>query len=190
MIKNVEMKHRFQQTHNNARNFTKMVVMINIQLSTSTTCAHCHARLFYHKSHDMCCLGRNLLRPHVNALNELLQIFSSYSSESRYFRQHMRRYNHVLSFTSLGVHMDENIVAIGCGIYSFRAQGAIYHKIGSLFPNEGYRPCFLQLYIYDIAHKLQNRMLETPQLYQTIVDKLEQILHRCNPCVHVLRQFA
>jgi len=33
-------------------------------------------------------------------------------------------------------------------------------------------------------------MLENPQLHQTIVHKLQQILHRCNPFVHVFRQLA
>jgi len=33
-------------------------------------------------------------------------------------------------------------------------------------------------------------MLETPQLHQTIVNKLQQILHWCNPFVHVFRQLA
>ncbi|KAJ1377204.1 Helitron helicase-like domain [Sesbania bispinosa] len=44
------------------------------------------------------------------------------SSEGRHFRQHIRSYNHVLSFTSMGVHIDENVVATGRGIYTFRAQ--------------------------------------------------------------------
>ena len=186
----VGRQQRFQRIHNCARNFRNTVVMVMFQLSTPTTCAHCHARLFYHESRDMCCSGGKVLLPRVTAPDELVQIFSGCSSESRHFRQHIRSYNHVLSFTSLGVHMDENIVATGRGIYSFRAQGAMYHRIGGFFPNEGSRPRFLQLYIYDIAHELQNRMLETPHLHQTIVNKLQQILHQCNPFVHVFRQLA
>ena len=33
-------------------------------------------------------------------------------------------------------------------------------------------------------------MLETPHLHQTIVNKLQQILHQCNSFVHVFRQLA
>ena len=61
--------------------------------------------------------GWKVILPHVTAPDELIQIFSGCSSESRHFRQHIRSYNHVLSFTSLGVHMNENIVATGRGIY-------------------------------------------------------------------------
>ncbi|KAI5404694.1 hypothetical protein KIW84_051743 [Lathyrus oleraceus] len=57
-----------------------------------------------------------------------------------------------------GVHVDESLVATGRGIYTFCAQGAIYHKIGGFHPNQGSRPRYLQLYIYDTDHELQNRM--------------------------------
>ncbi|KAI5395643.1 hypothetical protein KIW84_061987 [Lathyrus oleraceus] len=67
-------------------------------------------------------------------------------------------------FPSTGVHVDESLVATGCGIYTFRAQGAIYHKIGGFHPNQGSRPCYLQLYIYDTDHELQNRMRENQYL--------------------------
>ncbi|KAF1862789.1 hypothetical protein Lal_00040055 [Lupinus albus] len=40
-----------------------------------------------------------------------------------------------LDFTSLGVHLDKSFAATGCDIYTFRAHGPIYHKIGGLHPN-------------------------------------------------------
>ncbi|KAI5387468.1 hypothetical protein KIW84_073551 [Lathyrus oleraceus] len=43
-------------------------------------------------------------------------------AEGEHFRQHIQSYNHVLSFTSIDVHVDENILASGRGIYAFRAQ--------------------------------------------------------------------
>lgn len=95
----------------------------------------------------MCCTGEKVSFEQVNAPPELLEIFSENSTEGRHFREHIRSYNHVLSFTSMGVHIDENVAATGRGIYSFRVQGAIYHKIGGFYPNEGSRPRFLQLYI-------------------------------------------
>ncbi|KAK7400491.1 hypothetical protein VNO78_11699 [Psophocarpus tetragonolobus] len=144
----------------------------------------------FHKSRDTCCSGGKVSFSNVSVPIELLEIFSVASSEGKHFRQHIRSYNHVLSFTSLGVHIDENMIATGRGIYSFRAQGAIYHNIQGFYPNKGFRPRFLQLYIYDTEHELQNRMLENPQLHQTLVYKLQQILHRYNPFVHVFRQLA
>jgi len=40
-----------------------------------------------------------------------------------------------MSFTSFDVHIDETVLATCCGIYTFRAQGSIYHKIGGFHPN-------------------------------------------------------
>jgi len=64
----------------------------------------------------MCCKGGNVSISQVDAPQELLELFSDDSSEGRHFRQHIRSYNHVLSFTSIGVHVDDNILATGRGI--------------------------------------------------------------------------
>ncbi|KAI5419750.1 hypothetical protein KIW84_043783 [Lathyrus oleraceus] len=111
-------------------------------------------------------------------------------AEGKHFRQHIRSYNHVLSFTSIGVHVDENILAFGRGIYTFRAQGAFYHNIGGFYPNEGVRPRFLQLYIYDTDNELHNRMQENPQLHQNVVHKLQKMLHQFNPLVIRFKQLS
>jgi len=138
----------------------------------------------------MCCKGGNVSISQVDAPQELLELFSDDSSEGRHFRQHIRSYNHVLSFTSIGVHVDENMLAAGRGIYTSPAQDAFYHKIGGFYPNNGSIPRFLQLYIYDTEHELENRMLENPQLHQTIVYKLQKILHQYNPYVIKFKQLA
>ncbi|XP_020990161.2 uncharacterized protein LOC110277354, partial [Arachis duranensis] len=84
----------------------------------------------------------------------------------------------------------EQLAITGRGIYTFRAQGSIYHSIGGFHPDQGTGPRFLQLYIYDTDHELQNRMLENTQLHETLVFKLQQLLHRYNPFLHVFRQLA
>ncbi|XP_050897815.1 uncharacterized protein LOC127104687 [Lathyrus oleraceus] len=111
-------------------------------------------------------------------------------AEGKHFRQHIRSYNHVVSFTSIGVHVDENILASGRGMYTFRAQGAFYHNIGGFYPNEGVRPRFLQLYIYDTDNELHNRMQENPQLHQNVVHKLQKMLHQFNPFVIRFKQLS
>jgi hypothetical protein len=138
----------------------------------------------------MCCKGGKVTISQVSAPDELLQLFLDSSIEGRHFRQHIRSYNHVISFTSLGVHVDESLVATSRGIYTFRAQGAIYHKIGGFHPNQGSRPRYLQLYIYDTDHELQNRMRENSILNQAVVYKLQKLLHQCNPFVIMFRQLA
>lgn len=57
-------------------------------------------------------------------------------------------------------HIDECLANGKDGVYSFRAQGAIYHKIGSLLPTPGNRPRFIQLYIYDTDHEVDRTIAE------------------------------
>ncbi|KAI5404584.1 hypothetical protein KIW84_051659 [Lathyrus oleraceus] len=127
------------------------------------------AELFHRESQDMCCKGGKVTISQVLAPDDILQLFLDNSTEDRHFRQYIRSYNHVMSFTPLGVHVDESLVATGRGIYTFRAQGVIYHKIGGFHPNQDSRSHYLQLYIYDNDHELQNRMRENPILNQVVI---------------------
>ncbi|KAI5396483.1 hypothetical protein KIW84_062627 [Lathyrus oleraceus] len=178
-----ESGHAFRAKHNIARNFKNNMMMAKSRLPHPITCRHCNARLFHHESRDTCCNGGKVSFSRVDAPIELQQLFLDGSAEGKHVRQHIRSYNHVLSFTSTGVHVDENILASSHGIYTFHAQGAFYHNIGGFYPNEGGRSYFLQLYIYDTNNELHNRMQENPQLHQNVVHKLQKMLHQFNPFV-------
>ena len=179
-----------QQTHNSVWNFQNVERMVRFQLPTPSTCRHCHACPFYYESHDMCCSSWKVSFSHVSAPQELLQIFLDTSLEGRHFRQHIRSYNHVLSFTSLVVHVNENILETRGGNILFGLQGKRITTLEDFIQMMvlGHASC--NWYIYDTEHELQNRMLENPQLYQIMVYKLQQILHRYNPLVCVFRQLA
>ena len=70
--------------------------------------------------------------------------------EDEHFRINIRKYNSVFSFTSLGVHVDEDLASARNGTYTFRIQGQLHHKIGSLIPNENEEAKFAQIYFYDL----------------------------------------
>ncbi|XP_050909662.1 uncharacterized protein LOC127123492 [Lathyrus oleraceus] len=167
-----ESGHAFRVKHNIAQNFKNNMMMAKSRLPHPVTCRHYNERSFHHESCDTCCNGGKVSLSRVDAPIELQQSFLDGSAEGKHFRQHIRSYNHVLSFTSIGVHVDENILASGRGIYTFRAQGDFYHNIGGFYPNEGVRPRFLQLCIYDTDNELHNRMQENPQLHQNVVHNL------------------
>jgi len=56
--------------------------MLKFQLLIPTTCPHCHTRLFYYESRDMCCFGAKVLLLRVPPPHELFKIFLDQSSES------------------------------------------------------------------------------------------------------------
>jgi hypothetical protein len=92
----------------------------------------------------------------------------------------------VFAFTSLSVQVDE-LVTKDTRPYSFRIQGELYHKIGSLCPVERHCPQFAQLYIHDTKSERQNRHVVMPLLDPTTLDQLLTMMYNINPYVKVFK---
>ncbi|KAL7139442.1 hypothetical protein ABFS83_09G051100 [Erythranthe nasuta] len=76
---------------------------------------------------------------------------------SKHFQEHIPSYNMMFSFTSFGRKIHTTINR-GSGPYTFLFHGQNYHLMGSLLPDEGSRPKFAQLYIFDTENEVKNRM--------------------------------
>lgn len=76
---------------------------------------------------------------------------------SRHFRENIRAYNMIFSFTSIGGKVDRSVIK-GRGPSMFALQGENYHLMGSLKPKAGDYPKFQQLYIVDTENEVANRM--------------------------------
>ncbi|CAN6814668.1 unnamed protein product [Brassica oleracea var. botrytis] len=101
----------------------------------------------------ICCNHGQIKLPPINQpptlLDELLH--------SRWFRNTIRVYNSVLAFTSVGKKMDYGVVHAP-GPYTIQIQGQTHHRIGSLIPQQGRLPEYLQLYIFDTSNEVRNRL--------------------------------
>ncbi|XP_076953594.1 uncharacterized protein LOC143627715 [Bidens hawaiensis] len=86
----------------------------------------------------------------------------------------------------------------GKGLYVFRFIGQNYHAIGSLLPNDGTKPKFSQLYIYDTDNEIENRqnilsdnkisMIDDEKRLDTeIITWLKEMLDRQNVLVKTYR---
>nr|GEX23813.1 DNA helicase [Tanacetum cinerariifolium] len=75
----------------------------------------------------------------------------------------------MFAMTSFGAKIDESINN-GRGPYVFKVSGQVYHWIGSLCPLPADPPRFLQLYIYDMEHELENMMRHFGGLDNTDLD--------------------
>ena len=92
---------------------------------------------------------------------------------SKEFQSNIRAYNNALSFTSLDVKLDHAVNNDRMGAYAFRIHDNVYHRIGtSLHPADGASPSFAQLYVYDIEHKIYNRLRNMPNLDHKIFSSL------------------
>jgi hypothetical protein len=135
----------------------------------------------------LCCKNGKVWLPSLPTTPQELEILlTSKESSAVKFRDQIRMYNSMLAFTSFGAKVDESVTR-GLGPYSFRIQGELYHKIGSLCPVEGQRPQFAQLYIHDTKRKHQNRHAVMPSLDPTTLDQLLTMMYNINPYVEVFK---
>ncbi|KAL5698567.1 DNA helicase [Ranunculus cassubicifolius] len=155
-----------------------------------TCCRHCQALLFLHETGDFCCINGKTILPPIESPPEIMDLYIDQSPIGRHFRKNIRPYNHIFSFTSMGIHVDEALANGRDGVFTFRAQGAIYHKIGSMLPIPGTRPRFLQIYIYDTDHETEYRLVENNSLNVEIIERIKNALNRHNPFVRVFRQLG
>ncbi|KAI9072566.1 hypothetical protein K1719_045453 [Acacia pycnantha] len=77
----------------------------------------------------------------------------------------------------------------GCGPYTFVLSGLNYHHIGSLLPENGAKPVYSQLYIYDTENEVQNRIsavskhLKESNIDPIIFERIKDMLDQFNPFV-------
>ncbi|XP_022032829.1 uncharacterized protein LOC110933937 [Helianthus annuus] len=149
-------------------------------------------------SYSLCCSNGDVELPRPPTPPPLIRhLYKSRTSQSRNFMDNIRAYNMMFSFTSLGGKVDKSYQR-GKGPYVFRLQGQNYHRMGSLFPNDGEEPKFSQLYIYDSQNEVINRQkavssqiecktTRNNQLDSTAIEGLKDMLDSCNPLVQSFR---
>ena len=87
----------------------------------------------------------------------------------------------------MGANIDRS-VNDGRGPPVFKISGQVHHRIGSLLPPDGSPPKFLQLYIYDTANEVSNRLKalhsddgSASSLDPSIIQNLTAMLDQHNP---------
>ncbi|GJW11330.1 DNA helicase [Tanacetum coccineum] len=135
----------------------------------------------------LCCGGGKIYMPSTpDPLVFIQQLLTN-----SHFMEHIRAYNQMFAMTSFGAKVDDS-VNNGKGPYVFDFFGQIYHWIGSLCPEEGHHPRFLQLYIYDTQAEVSNIMRnfggrEEATLNPGIVEGLIHVLDEHNGLVGLFR---
>ncbi|KAI8641632.1 hypothetical protein BD408DRAFT_317004, partial [Parasitella parasitica] len=78
------------------------------------------------------------------------------------FLKNIRTYNYALSFTLMNADLDRRYANEEHGAYAFRIHGSVHHLISpALISNKNniiQQPRFAQIYIFDSANELQNRL--------------------------------
>ncbi|PLW21506.1 hypothetical protein PCANC_05019 [Puccinia coronata f. sp. avenae] len=89
-------------------------------------------------SYSTCCKKGDISMPvqydNLEYPKFLEQLLSGQDERSANFQHRTRAYNNAVSFTSCGATLDQSVQGYR-GIYSFRVIGALYHDLGSVFPD-------------------------------------------------------
>ncbi|KAK3211141.1 hypothetical protein Dsin_015847 [Dipteronia sinensis] len=169
-------------------------------------CQQCGAIVWYEERKDkskatsnpkysLCCKDGKIRLPILKDAPPFLKSILSYDGGSRStkFKENIRGYNSIFSFTSTGAKVD-NSINVGGGPYVYRISGQNHHLIGSLLPVTGEKPKFAQLYIYDTENEVMNRLkalsgenVLSSRLELDIVSELVKMFDECNDLAKVFR---
>lgn len=112
-------------------------------------CRHCHALKFKTEPPGMCCAKGKVhlpeLRPPPSPLNELI---TGEDADSPLFLKRLRTFNSCFQMTSFAASNVVHNPTIDGQLYetTFKVQGQVYHRIGSLMPMPDEIPKYLQIY--------------------------------------------
>ncbi|XP_044395480.1 uncharacterized protein [Triticum aestivum] len=167
-------------------------------------CEHCHALMWHEErlqsygcrkpTFGICCKrGQVILPPLKEPPPYLTSLLTRDGGKrSANYRKNIRSYNSMFAFTSMGGTLDKQINKER-GPYVFRLNGQNRHQIGTLLPQEGNKPRFQQLYIYDTNNEIQNRVEASrsgerdASLDETIVSGLQSMLDENNTLAQSFR---
>ena len=141
--------------------------------------------------YNICCGNGKVKLPLVPRTPSYLWQLYNDPVKGPHFHRNTRVYNTMFAFTSTGGNVDTSINR-GGSPYIYKLNGQNHHLFGSLIPDEGKDPKFSQLYIYDTANEVENRMRwieadRSDEINQEIVSGLIVMLDEKNELVKKFR---
>jgi hypothetical protein len=120
-------------------------------------CETCTALKWPGETAGVCCAdGKVLLEPLLGFTPAVQAILDDAAQ-----LKHIRGYNSIFAFTSIGTKLDKSLANANQGVYTYRIQGGHYHSIGNVLPAPGNQPEFSQIYFMDSDPQTQaNRRSE------------------------------
>nr|XP_017250922.1 PREDICTED: uncharacterized protein LOC108221565 [Daucus carota subsp. sativus] len=107
--------------------------------------------------YNICCGNGKIKLPAAPRTPSYLWQLYNDPVKGPHFHRNTRVYNSMFAFTSTGGNVDSSINK-GGSPYVYKLNGQNHHLFGALIPDEGKDPKFCQLYIYDTANEVQNRL--------------------------------
>ncbi|XP_074277057.1 uncharacterized protein LOC141600710 [Silene latifolia] len=166
-------------------------------------CEKCRAQMWFEErkqksrgtrrpKFSLCCSDGKVVLPYLHEPPEILKsLLNGHHRLSKHFRENIRGYNSMFSFTSMGGKIDHSINQ-GRGPYTFRMGGQNVHRIGTLVPPAESSPKFCQLYIYDTEEEVYNRKTaispnDPSRFNDGLIRLLKNMIDQYNPLAKLFR---
>ncbi|EGF97230.1 uncharacterized protein MELLADRAFT_70124 [Melampsora larici-populina 98AG31] len=126
---------------------------------------------------------------------ELMGLYTGIDPDSIDFHKDLSVYNNLVSFASLGSHVD-NSVAGQKGTYCFRVHRQLHHNLGSLLPQDPNNPCFAQIFIVGDGAEEEVKMRQSQATKKkkdiniNLLKRLQDIVNKFNPIAVFLKDNA
>ena len=140
---------------------------------------------FPQETESLCCLKGNVqLEAFPQPQPFLRHLYEGTNTAGKHFLASIRKYNSAFQMTSFGC----NEITMAGFNPSFRVQGQVYHRIGSLVPSTGESPKFSQIYfINNQQTEVATRCGIVDGLRLDIVRGITELLHDDNHYVQLIK---
>ncbi|XP_049315830.1 uncharacterized protein LOC125779235 [Bactrocera dorsalis] len=159
-------------------------------------CPYCHALKFRNETPGMCCAsGKVLLPPLPTPPEPLISLLAGDSDNSKIFLRKIRKFNSCFQMTSFGATKICDLASDGRNSKpTFKIQGQVYHKIGSLMPMPDDNPKYLQIYFMGsceerVTTRCQYNFIEQAE-ERAIVILLENFLETQNKLIQLFKRVS
>ena len=159
-------------------------------------CQYCQALKFRNEAAGMCCAAGKVVLPPLPAPPEpLLSLLAGNSDDSKLFLRKIRKFNSCFQMTSFGTTKICDLASDGRNFETtFKIQGQVYHKIGSLMPMPDDNPKFLQIYFMGnceerVTTRCQYNFIEQAE-ERAIVILLENFLEDQNQLLQLIKRVS
>ena len=148
-------------------------------------CRYCFALKFKNETPAMCCAGGKVKLPELHPPPDpLATLVSGVTSQSKHFLANIRKYNSCFQMTSFGA---TNIVRDNY-MPTFKVQGQIYHRAGSLLPLPDEDHQFLQIYFMgNTDEQIDQRCRFNTGTKREIVAALQTLFDQHNELIRLFR---
>lgn len=150
----------------------------SVNLEPRIPCSWCQSYKWHEEPNGMCCSGGKVQIPIIDLYPEPLHsLLTQQHTMSEHFLASIRQYNGCFQMTSFGAKE----VKEGNFMPTFKVQGQVYHKIGSILTNSQEKPSFLQIYFVGDDNTERNiRCGIFSGVKPGLVNKLQKMLHQNN----------